>query len=394
MAKRRVGVLFGSRSVEHDVSILTARQVIAALDRSKYDVVPIYLTEDGRWLVGDALGSAPLGDFKRQANRLPGVVEATVSPSPSVRDLVGGGRKGLFGLGQGSVPSIDVAFPCIHGTHGEDGTIQGLFELANLPYVGAGVTGSAVGMDKILMKAAFQSTGIPVVDYRWFTAAEWERDRETVLDRLEKELPFPLFVKPANLGSSVGISRANERNGLEYAIEVAVRYDRRVLVEQGLEDIVEVNCSVVGNDDPRPSVCEQPVRWQEILSFEDKYLGGGKAAGMGSARREIPAPIGDELTRDVQRLALAAFRAIDCAGIARVDTMVRQSDGMVWVNEINTMPGSLAFYLWEPAGVSFSALCDWLIDLAIERHREKQERVTRFDNALLTQSGGTKASRT
>ncbi|GIW06257.1 MAG: D-alanine--D-alanine ligase [Dehalococcoidia bacterium] len=390
MAKLRVGVLFGSRSVEHDVSIVTARQVMAALDRTKYDVVPIYLAEDGRWLVGEALATAPLADFKRTAPKLPGVIEAVVSPDPQRRELLTAGGKGFLGLGRANAPAIDVAFPCVHGTNGEDGTLQGLFELANLPYVGAGVTGAAVGMDKILMKAAFRDAGIPVVDSRWFTLSAWRRDSAGILDRLEAALPYPMFVKPANLGSSVGISRAEDRNGLEYAIEVAVRYDRRILVEQGLTDIVEVNCSVLGNDDPEPSVCEQPARWQDLLSFEDKYLAGGKAQGMSGASRQIPAPIGEALTREVQRLAVEAFKAIDCAGIARVDTLVRLADGRVWVNEINTMPGSLAFYLWEPVGISFSELCDRLIALAFERHRERQDRLTQYDNALLSQAGGQK----
>ncbi|MCS6801487.1 MAG: D-alanine--D-alanine ligase family protein [Chloroflexota bacterium] len=392
MAKLRVGVLFGSRSVEHDVSIVTARQVMAALDRAKYDVVPIYITEEGRWLVGEALATAPLADFKRRAPTLPGVVEATLLPDPQRRALAAAGGKGFLGLGRAALPPLDVAFPCVHGTNGEDGTLQGLFELANLPYVGAGVTGAALGMDKIVMKAVFRDAGIPVVESRWFTRSEWLREKEGVLDRLEAALPYPMYVKPANLGSSVGISRADDRNGLEYAIEVALRYDRRILVEQGLTDIVEVNCAVLGNDTPEPSVCEQPARWQDLLSFEDKYLAGGKAKGMSGARRQIPAPIGDALTREVQRLAVAAFKAIDCAGIARVDTMVRLADGRVWVNEINTMPGSLAFYLWEPLGISFTALCDRLIALAFERHRERQERLTHYDNALLSHAGGQKVS--
>ncbi len=281
----------------------------------------------------------------------------------------------------------------MHGTYGEDGTLQGLFELANLPYVGAGVVGSAVGMDKILMKAAFTAAGIPNTRYRWFTAARWKRESEAVLKELAEALGYPMFVKPANLGSSVGISRATDINELEYAIEVAIRYDRRILVEEGLDGIVEINCSVAGNDELAASVCEQPARWQEFLSYEDKYLSGGKAKGMGGQQRQIPAPIGDELTKQVQQLSKAAFRAVDCAGIARVDSMVNLEDGRIWVNEINTMPGSLAFYLWEPAGVPFPALCDRLIELGFARHREKADRVTRFDNALLQQQGAPKASR-
>lgn len=389
--RTRVGVFFGSRSVEHDVSIITARQTLAALDRSKYEVIPVYIDELGGWWTGSALADAALPDFKGKVASLPGISRVTLGGDSANGELISREKLGLFGRSK-ALPSLDVAFPCIHGTYGEDGTIQGLFELANLPYVGAGVVGSAVGMDKILMKAVFQTAGIPVCRYLWFTKSRWLEDPERVLDKIEHGLGYPAFVKPANLGSSIGINRANDRNELEYALEVASKYDRRLVVEEALEDIVEVNCSVLGNDQPAPSVCEQPSRWQDFLTFEDKYIAGGKSKGMGSQQRLIPAPIGDELTREVQRLAVESFKAIDCAGIARVDTMVRQSDGKVWLNEINTLPGSLSFYLWEASGLPFSALCDRLIELAFERHAEKKERVTSYDNALLRSAGGAKVA--
>jgi D-alanine-D-alanine ligase len=273
----------------------------------------------------------------------------------------------------------------VHGTYGEDGTLQGLLELAGLPYVGAGVVGSAVGMDKIVMKAAFRAAGLPIVRYTWFTRARFEREPDEVLDEVERDLRYPLFVKPANLGSSVGITRATDRAELRQALEVAASYDRRLLVEEGVERAIEVNCSVLGNEDPMPSVLEQPVTWQEFLKYEDKYLRGSKGQGMESAARRIPAPIPPDLTRRIQGLAVEAFRAVDCAGIARIDFLVDESAGAVYVNEINTIPGSLSFYLWEPSGVSFPELVDRLIQLALERHAERAKTTYTYDSSLLRQ---------
>jgi D-alanine-D-alanine ligase len=288
------------------------------------------------------------------------------------------------------VTVVDMVFPVVHGTYGEDGTLQGLLELAAIPYVGAGVVGSAVGMDKIVMKAAFQAQQLPVVNYLWFTRKRWQAAADTVADEIERTLTYPLFVKPANLGSSIGISKATDRTSLFDAIEVAAHYDRRLLVEEAFEGGIEVNCAVLGNDEPVASVCEQPIAWAEILSYEDKYLRGGKGKGgrsggegMASLTRRIPAPIPNDLTARVQDLAVKAFQAVDCAGLARIDFLVDPASGRIAVNEINTLPGSLAFYLWEASGVPFPALVDRLIDLALERHRERQQTTFSFDSALL-----------
>jgi D-alanine-D-alanine ligase len=375
--KLRVGVVFGSRSVEHEVSIVTGLQVYHALDRTKYEPVPIYITKDGRWLTGERLA-----DLKSYSD-LKLIVEgerAILGPEPGSRELVAQG--GSFLRKKPNI-QVDVIFPCIHGTFGEDGTLQGLLELADVPYVGAGVVGSAVGMDKIIMKAAFKAAGLPTVDYLWFNRARWRREPEQVLAEIEAKLKYPLFVKPANLGSSVGITRATSRDGLRQALEIAASYDRRLLVEEGVPNVMEINCSVLGNDEPIPSVCEQPVAWQEFLSYEDKYLRGGKAEGMKGASRRIPAPISPELTERIQSLAVESFRAVDCAGIARVDILVNEETDEVFVNEINTIPGSLSFYLWEPSGVSFGELTDRLIQLALERHAEKTKNQYSFDTTIL-----------
>ena len=401
----RVGVLFGSRSVEHDVSIVTAVQAMAAMDRAKYEVIPIYVTKEGRWLTGEALAHL---DTYRDPQGLKPVLRAYLSPEPQDGVLVqpGSWRRRL--LRQVQDLRLDVAFPCMHGTHGEDGTLQGLLELANVPYVGAGVVGSAVGMDKIIMKAAFAAADLPLLPYRWFRRSQWESEPETVLAEIERDLTYPLFVKPANLGSSIGISQARNRDELEAGLAIAAQYDRRLLVEQALEGAIEINCSVLGNDDPQPSVCEQPVPWAEFLSYEDKYLrGGGKAAGMASIDRRIPAPIADQLTQRIQAAAVTAFRATDCAGVARVDLLVddtaraapstensksaalaAEAHAAFYVNEINTIPGSLSFYLWEASGLSYPALIDRLIALALERHQDKQRIIKTFESTVLAQAAG------
>lgn len=383
--KLRVAVLFGSRSVEHEVSVITAIQAMDAMDPRRYEPLPVYITKEGRWYTGQELRRI------ESYRDLPGLLSRCrpvyLRPEPFGNRLFME-EAGPLGTRRTRVTTIDVVFPAVHGTYGEDGTLQGLLELANVPYVGAGVVGSAVGMDKIVMKAAFQAQGLPIVHYQWFTRQRWRSQPDAVADEVERSLRYPLFVKPANLGSSVGISKAADRAGLVQAIEVAAHYDRRLLVEESFEDGIEVNCAVLGNDEPQASVCEQPIRWTEILSYEDKYLRGTKGKGssgegMASLTRRIPAPIPDDLTAEVQRLAVEAFRAVDCAGLARVDFLVDPVSGRIAVNEINTLPGSLAFYLWEPSGVPFPALIDRLLTLALERHRERQQTTFSFDSALL-----------
>ncbi len=399
MAKTRLAVIFGSRSVEHEISVITAQQIMAAADRDKYEIIPIYITKQGEWLTGPAL--LELATFQ-EPGRLERLERACLLPTPTQPALLrleGGGRA-LFRR-RAELP-IDVVFPAVHGTHGEDGTLQGLLELADLPYVGAGVAGAAVGMDKILMKAAFQAAGLPVVEARWYPRSHYERDPERVLDEIEASIGYPAVVKPAVLGSSIGVARVRNREDLRFALEVASAYGRRLLVERAVEPVIEINCSVLGNDDPIASVCEQPLRAEEVLTYADKYLRGSKSpaaasgapathtvpqGGMKSAQRLIPAPISAALTARIQELAIAAFRAVDCAGIARVDFLVSPSDERVYVNEINTMPGSLAFYLWEPSGISFSELIDRLVALALERHHDKARTTYSYATDILQRLG-------
>lgn len=393
--KLRVGVVFGSRSVEHEVSIISAIQAMDAMDPRRFEPLPIFITKEGRWLTGAELRRVDA--YKDLPGLLSRCRPVYLRPEPNGNRLFME-EPGPLGTRRTRVTELDVVFPVVHGTYGEDGTLQGLLELAGVPYVGAGVVGSAVGMDKIMMKAAFQANDLPVVNYVAFTRKRWQSAADDVAAEIERTLRYPLFVKPANLGSSIGISRAKDRAGLFDAIEIAANYDRRLLVEESFEGGIEVNCSVLGNDEPIASVCEQPIAWTEILSYEDKYLrgGGGKGKasggsggsegsgeGMASLTRRIPAPISDDLTTRIQQLAVQAFQAIDCAGLARVDFLVDPVSGRVCVNEINTMPGSLSFYLWEPSGIPFSSLVERLIDLALERHRERQQTTYSYDSALL-----------
>ncbi|MBI5151492.1 MAG: D-alanine--D-alanine ligase [Candidatus Pacebacteria bacterium] len=391
-----VAVLFGSRSVEHEVSVVTAMQILANIDRNKYNVVPVYIDKQGRWLTGKGLEN--LESFKSLALRdASKFLEISPSATPT-RAMIEPLRSGLLSP---KIPRIDVVFPALHGTFGEDGTVQGLLELANIPYVGCGVTASAVGMDKVLQKAIFKQVGLNVVKHSWFFRETYQQNPESIIKNLEKELPYPMIVKPANLGSSVGITLAKNRETLQEAIEVAQAFDRKILVEEVVQDMIEINCSVLGWKTLEASVCEQPVKHDEFLSYKDKYMGGGKKAGtkdapakgsskgMASLARLVPAPIPEPLAKQIQEMAKVAFRSIDGSGIARIDFMVTTTRGKVtpqskvYINEINTLPGSFSFYLWEATGVQFVTLIDKLIDIAIERQHDKNTTTFSIDSKLL-----------
>jgi D-alanine-D-alanine ligase len=389
MSRFSVGVVFGGRSVEHDVSIVTAHQVMEVLSPA-HEIVPIYINREGGWLVGSGLNDLSVYKDRRWDE----VGEAGFIPPVAGYGglLVPGGRL----RGPRRIP-LDVVIPALHGTFGEDGTLQGLLELADIPYAGSSMTGSAVGMDKVAMKAAFAAAGLPIVPHALIEAEQLDRSRDSAIAEIETTIGYPAFVKPARLGSSVGIGKAIDRGGLVDALEVAIRYDRRVLVETAMEGCIEVNCSVIGGPgrEPRSSVCEQPVAWEEFLTFDDKYLRSGKGAqkveGMAAQDRRIPAPISDQLTKQVQENALAAFRAVDAAGVARVDAFVNETTSETWVMEINTIPGSFSFYLWEPSGVPFDQLMNELIDIAMESHRLRSELMFTFESGMLEATGGNKS---
>lgn len=392
--KTTVGVIFGGRSVEHDVSIITASQIMRAFDTALYEVVPIYISRDGRWYTGAPL--LELRNYDSEVVSHKGVTPAVLSPAVQHHGLILNPTAGR--LSRSDVLRLDVVFPAVHGTHGEDGTLQGLLELADIPYVGCGVLASAAANDKITAKALLRQHGIPVVDGISFSRAEWLTAADAVLARITAALAFPVFVKPATTGSSVGIGRAADLALLRASIDIAAHFDRRVLVEAAVTGGAEINCAVLGDDrDLRPSVLEQPVSWEEFLTYDEKYMRGGE--GMKSAERIIPAPLSQALTAQVQDYALRAFRAIDGRGTARIDFLVKPDSGEIWLNEINTMPGSLAFYLWQESGMSMADLVHRLVALAREAHAEKRRTSFDYQTDLITLAAarglkGTKGGKT
>lgn len=386
MPPLRIGMIFGGRSVEHEVSVLTGHQAMAALPRERYTPVPVYISKEGRWFTGDALMDlANYTDLENLQTLAEPVLFSADATQPGLLPRRTAERKGFFGARspEPEIMPLDVAFPLLHGSHGEDGAMQGLFELADLPYAGCGVEASAIGMDKLTTKVALRAAGVPTLPDYALTRARWQREPEAALAEIEAAFPYPVFVKPVSLGSSIGVSSAEDRAALQFAIDVAATYDSRVMVEPAQRPVAEINCSVLGDaTEARASVCERPVS-AGTLSYDEKYLKGGKGEGMKGARRIIPADIPEELTRAIQETAIKAFRAIGAAGVSRVDFLVHPEEGVFFVNEINTLPGSLSFYLWEPSGVAFPDLLTTLIGYAQARHREKRRSTYSFDSSLL-----------
>ena len=389
MSKHNVALIFGGCTPEHEVSIVTAHQVCLALEEN-YHVIPIYVTKNGEWLTGDALrdlstftdGTLPHpSDFDKVA------VEFHPEPKFVVSAKHWLGQK----VRKRTVLPIDVVFPSIHGMHGEDGTLQGLLELMNLPYVGAGVVGSAVGMDKIMMKAILNENTLPILPYLWWEHQKWETEGDAIIEDVETTLSYPVFVKPAMGGSSIGVSQAKNQVEFVSAVEVAGTYSRRILVEKAVANPVEINCAVLGTEEPTVSVCEQPVTEANLLSFDDKYIHQEEgSSGMAGADRKIPAPISEELTLNIQQLAARTFQVLDCAGVARIDFLV-DANQSVYVNEINTIPGSYSYYLWAHQGVEFPQLVAELIDLAFTVHTQKNALTYTYTTNLLSQAGASLA---
>jgi D-alanine-D-alanine ligase len=376
--KIRLGVLFGGRSGEHEVSLTSAASVMKALDPAKYELVPVGITREGRWRVGSGafglLTEAAGDDAAQRTAPLQTVLAEGRAVTPSVDPT---GPK-LLPLAKSSAalnarPEVDVIFPVLHGTFGEDGTIQGLLELADVAYVGAGVLASSAGMDKDVMKRLFRDAGLPVVPWELVLRRDWEQDPAGVRKTIQKRLRYPFFVKPANLGSSVGITKVHKPEELQAAMDLAAQYDRKILVEKAV-DAREIECAVLGNDNPEASLPGEIVPVNEFYDYEAKYIKEG-------SELVIPARLSARQTKRVQELAVRAFKAIDCAGMGRVDFVLDRKSGKIFVMEINTIPGftSISMYpkLWEASGVPYSKLLDRLIELALERHRDKTR--TRYD---------------
>jgi D-alanine-D-alanine ligase len=382
--KTIVGVIFGGRSVEHDVSIVTGHQIMNAFDTNKYEVVPIYITRDGKWYTGAPLRN--IENFKDgEIASYDGVKSAILSPDVRHHGLIVNPLAGRFSKSE--IVRLDVMFPAVHGTHGEDGTLQGLFELADIPYVGYATMGSALTNDKIITKQVLKQNNIPVLDSIFFSRSEWLNDAEGIIQRLKDGFGYPLFVKPATIGSSIGVTRVDDDTLLRPAIDIAANFDRRVLVEPAVTDGIEINCSVMGyGDDILTSVLEQPLSWSDFLAFEDKYLRGNE--GMKSADRIIPAPISDELTQHIKDLSIKAFKAVDGRGIVRIDYLAKPDSNEVYLNELNTMPGSLSFYLWRETDMSDAQVVDKLVSLARDAYADKRRTLYDYKTNLVSLAAG------
>jgi len=384
MAKLKVGLFFGGRSTEHEVSVITALQAFENLDQEKYEVIPIYVSKKGEFYTNPKF--LDLKNFKD--------VDSLLLTSKKITFTKGGFNSVGF---LGKFIPLDLAFLSFHGSFGEDGCIQGLLEIYQIPYTGLNVTSSAIAMDKVFSKALFKELGLPVCDYIEVKRIDWLKDQHKVLQQIQNKLNFPLFVKPATIGSSIGVNKAQDEDSLSFALEVAFTYSEKVLVEENMIGKMEVNCSALGYEEIKTSVCESPVATTDVLSFEDKYQRGGgkgsKGAGMASLTRIIPAPISDSLTKKIQDATLKIFKALDGCGVIRVDYFVDSENNKFWVNEVNSPPGSFAFYLWEKTGIKYEKLLDLLIEGALKRAENQKKTQYTFESGLLHQmakAGGVK----
>lgn len=387
--KTNVAVFFGGRSVEHEISVISALQAINAFNQEKYNIVPVYISKQGRWYTGpDVLDIRNYKDLNSLVEKSEEVFMRPEYGDYNLYRANPGG--GFFSKKNPVVAELHVAIPVLHGSHGEDGMFEGLLETIGIPFAGCDTLSSANGMDKITMKMILRSEDIPVVDYVWFTDKEWISGREALIEKIENKLGYPVIVKPANLGSSVGIGKASDRESLIEKVDNAAKFSQRLIVEDMVEDMMEINCSVLGDcDDHQSSVCEEPISKGDFLSYEEKY-GGGAKAGMQASEKRIPADIPEDMSKEIQRLAGETFRVLSCHGVSRIDVMVDRKNGNIYVNEINTIPGSLSYYLWEESGISFTQLMDKLVELALRRKRETDRKTFTYDANIFAMGGGVK----
>lgn len=380
--KTVVGVFFGGRSTEHEISVISANQAMAAMNPEKYEIVPIYVSKEGRWYTGRELTT--LSNYRHPEELLKKCTEVYMRPVYGDFNLYSV-KKPMFG--KDVVATLDVVIPVFHGTNVEDGKFEGVLETIGIPYAGCNTLASANGMDKITMKMILRADGIPVVDYVWMTDRQWTADRDAMIRKVEDTLGYPVIVKPADLGSSIGIGVAHDREQLISRLDDAARFSRRLIVEHMVTALREINCSVLGDvDEYETSVLEEPIKAEEILSYGDKYMGGG----MHAAQKRIPAELPDDQAAECRRLAGETFRVLSCHGVSRVDLIIDDDLGKVYVNEINTIPGSLSYYLWEAAGLPFDQLMDRLVKLALKRRRDEQGKTTSFSQNIFAMGGGMK----
>lgn len=385
--------MFGGKSVEHEVSVISGIQAIMSMDQEKYEVIPVYLTKKNEMYVGEEIGKIEaykdIPGLLSKSQRVIFVNEddhIVLMPYP-VKLF---GKKGI---------EVDIAFPIVHGTNVEDGALQGYLKTIGIPFVGCDVTASALGMDKYASKVVLKENGVPVLDGYCFTTSDYA-EIDSILDKVEKEIGYPAIVKPVDLGSSVGISVARNRSELTNSIDDAFLYARKIIIEHAITKLREINCAVLGDENEAiASECEEPLHTKDILSYEDKYVSNAKGSGskgMASVSRKIPAELSPEKRKEVQELAVKSFQKLGCNGVARIDFMIDEENGKLYFNEINTIPGSLAFYLWEPVGISYPELLDRMIRLALKRVREEESITFSFDTNILNQNslGGVKGGKT
>lgn len=394
--KINLAVLFGGRSVEHEVSVISAVQAMASINKEEYNIIPVYMTKQSELYTGEKLFD--INAFKDIPALLKECTECVFVRSEGKVQLI---RQKMKKFGSNVITDVDAAFPIVHGTNVEDGALQGYLQTLDIPYVGCDVLSSAVGMDKFVMKTLLKDAGFPVLDCCRFSAFELDKAEECAA-KVESKFPYPVIVKPINLGSSVGISKASDHDGLIRAMEDAFAFADRILVEPAVVQLKEINCAVLGDSESaEASVCEEPVQasGDDILSYEQKYVGGGGKSGgskgMASLKRKIPADITPEQDEFIRKTAVEAFRYLGCCGVSRIDFMIDMATDKIYINEINTIPGSLAFYLWEPKGVKYTELLDRMIKLALKRYRQSQKINYSFDTNILAMGGsfGAKGSK-
>lgn len=380
--KIKLAVLFGGKSTEHEISIISAIQAIGNINREKYEVIPIYITKNNEFFVGEKIGK--ISSYTDIPKLLKESSRVVLINNGNGTDII---KYPMKKFGNNIYNTIDVAFPIVHGTNVEDGTLQGYLHMLGVPYVGCDVISSAVGMDKYVMKTVLKDNNIPVLDCVTAMSKEYDDDAEALVRKIEEKISYPMIVKPINLGSSVGISKIADRNELLDGLETAFAFAQKILIEEAVQNLKEINCAVLGDCEfAEASECEEPVNSDDILSFEDKYIGGSKdggSKGMATLKRKIPADITFEQREKIRKMAVEAFKCLGCSGVSRIDFMMNNETGEIWLNEINTIPGSLSFYLWEPTGLSYTSLLDRMVELALKRERGQENLTFSFESNVL-----------
>ena len=393
--KIKLGVFFGGKTVEHEISIITANQAITSLNKDKYEIIPIYISKSGKMYTGEKLFD--LKEY-RDLDKLIKSCEEVVCVNDGNKAKVL--RVNSKILSKNVLNTIEIAFPIMHGTNGEDGSIQGYLEILGIPYIGPDVLASSIGMDKIMMRRILKEQNIPSLDYVAFYSLEYIKDENKYIQEIEEKLTYPVIVKAGNLGSSVGIKKAKNTEDLKDAIEFAMEFSDRIMVENAITKLKEVNCSVMGDMiEATASICEEPIGSDEILSYTDKYVGnsktkgGSKSQGMATLQRKVPAEITKEQAEKIQEIAVKTFKLLGCNGVSRIDFMIDLNDNNIYVNEINTIPGALSYYLWEATGKTFEKELDELVELAFKRNRERQNRTYSYDQNILALGNGAKGAK-